>query len=577
MPATDSITDRNDPHEQNRARDDPDGAARRGLYAVVLLAGVFLVYNARGLWFGGDEWFIITDRGLTSGPGHLGLFEPHYEHWSTLPILAFRGLYSVFGLHSYWPYIAMVIIVHLAIVVLLWHVMVGSQVDGWVATCACAVFAAAGTGFENLTNAWQVQLISPIALGLGAILVTPESGARFTRRDAIAAALLSAAVMCSGVALPMLVAVALIAFVRRGWRVTVLTVAVPAALYGWWYLAYGRSEPFVAKPAPRAVPKFVWNGLTDALGDIARIQVVGTLVVVATLVWLAVRLVRGRDTSHLIVPVALAIGGITFLAATGYRRGNLGVVFGREVFSVDPATSRYAYVTIAFVLPVVALASQSLFRGSNGRRMLLAAITIVLVVAQARKLDYWTDLARPGKRSDRGAVLATAALARGSRKFLLSRPLNVFEPQVSVGEIVQMDHDGKLPPLDEATAADRLTVLARLDLVVGPDPVVPTRAVAHIESARRISTTTDTEGCVVARARPGNELVLRLDGPGTFRVRGEGPLVLRLRDGRNVEGETVGSLLPGDHDQVVSAGTANDLLVLSLPTDHPTVLCEVVQ
>ncbi len=210
--------------------------------------------------------------------------------------------------------------------------------------------------------------------------------------------------------------------------------------------------------------------------------------------------------------------------------------------------------------------------------MLLAAITIALVVGQARELDHQTDLARPGKQSDRGAVLATAALARGDRTFLLSRPLNAFEPQVTVGEIVAMDRDGKLPPLDEATEKDRLTVLGRLDLVVGPDAVVPACSVARVESARRISTTTNAEGCVVARARPGNELVLRLDGPGTFRVRGDGLLGLHLRGRRHgVDGETVYSVLSRNHDQVVSAGTADNELVVSLPPDHPTVLCDLVQ
>ena len=87
------------------ARRDSMRSARFGLYAVVVTATILLFVNARDLWFGGDDWFIITDRGLTSGPGRQGLFEPHFEHWSTLPILAWRGLYSTFGLRTFWPYI----------------------------------------------------------------------------------------------------------------------------------------------------------------------------------------------------------------------------------------------------------------------------------------------------------------------------------------------------------------------------------------------------------------------------------------------------------------------------------------
>ncbi len=546
-----------------------DRAAERALWLVVGLAAVVLVYVNRHSWFGGDEWFILTDRGLTAGPGHKGLFEPHYEHWTTVPILAFRGLYSLVGLHSYLPYIALVIVVHLATVVLLWHVMVRSKIDPWVALCFVAVFAVLGTGFENLTNAWQVTLVAPLALGLAAILVVPESGP-FTSRDAIAAAFMTIGMMCSGVALPMLLTVVLVALVRRGWRVAAATAAVPAAAYAIWYLAYGRESPAVAQTAPRAVPRFVWNGITDALGDVARLEAIGVIVVVAVSAWLVVQLLWRPIDRNLTVPVALAIGAVAFLAATGYRRGNL--------FGSDPAASRYAYVTVAFVLPLVALASQSLFRGSVWRRVVLILLTLVLVAAQVRKLDHQTDLARPGKDSDRGAVLATAALVREGRKFLLSRPLNAFEPQVTVDEIVQMDHDGKLPPIDEATVTDRLTVLARLDLFVGPDPVVPVSTVAHVKSARHLSLTTHADGCITVRARPDNELVLRITGPGTFRVRGEGLLALRLRDpATRAQGEIVYSVLPPHREQVVSASTTDGLLVVSFPTDHPTVLCDVVR
>jgi len=234
-------------------------------------------------------------------------------------------------------------------------------------------------------------------------------------------------------------------------------------------------------------------------------------------------------------------------------------------------------VTLAFVLPLVVRAGESLFRGSRGRRILLAAITIALLVGQTRKLDHQAALARPGKRSDRGAVLATAALVRDGQMFLLARPLNAFEPQVTVDKIVAMDRDGKLPPLREATARDFLTVLARLDLVVGPRAVVPPARVAHLVSTRRATVAPGSQGCLQVRAHPGNEVVLRLDGPGTFGIRGEGLLGARLRDPRHgVEGEIVYSVLARGQDAVMSAATADDLLVLTLPTAGPTDLCDLV-
>ncbi len=141
-----------------------------------------------------------------------------------------------------------------------------------------------------------------------------------------------------------------------------------------------------------------------------------------------------------------------------------------------------------------------------------------------------------------------------------------------------MDHDGKLPPLDEARVVDRLTVLARLDLFVGPDPVVPVRSVARVESSRHLDQTPAADGCVTVRAGPDNELVLRVSAPGTFRIRGEGLLGLRLRDpASGAQGEIVYSALEPDRVQVVSTSTTDGRLVVSLPTDRPTVLCDLVQ
>lgn len=549
----------------------PSVAVRLTFWCVVGVAAVVLVAVTRHMWFGGDEWFIITDRGITRGPGHDGILEPFNEHWSTLPILAYRALYATVGLHSYWPYIALTLLAHLAIVVLLWYVMLRAQIDAWVATGACAVFAVLGTGSENLLNAWQAQLIAPIALGLGALLLVPWSGTRFTGRDAGAAALLTAAVMCSGVALPVLGAVGIVAVVQRGWRVALGTLVVPAAVYLAWYARYG-SEARVADPTAGEMPRFVWDGLTGALGDVARHEVLGVLVVVAVVAWVAWKLGRRPFDRRLVVPGALALAGVAFLASTGWRRGGLP--------GADPAISRYAYVTVAFVLPLVAMASQTLFRGSAARRLALGVVTIALVVAQVRVLDHAAEVAEPGKRSDRGAMLATAALVRAGRgPFLYERPLHPFEPQVTVDEIAEMDRDGKLPSLDGATRRDRLTALARLELALRPEAVVTPADGTAVElgPARGIQVRPSSgTGCIELRADADNELVLRPSGSAALRVRGDGLVRMWLRDEeRRVDGEAVGAALEPDRDLVLSIAGIEGAVVLSLPTGTGTVLCDV--
>src|SRR2546423_7166450 len=122
--------------------------------------------------------------------------------------------------------------------------MVRSAIDPWLALGVTAIVAVPGPGFENLTNVWQVQLISPLALGLGALLLLPERG-RLGWRDAAVSLLLTIGMMCSGLAITMLGIVALVALIRRGWRVALAIAALPALAYAWWYIAYGSKEPDV--------------------------------------------------------------------------------------------------------------------------------------------------------------------------------------------------------------------------------------------------------------------------------------------------------------------------------------------
>ena len=439
--------------------------ARTALWVMIAGAAVVLALVDRRQWFTGDEFDILGFRGLTAPPGGFGLLEAHYGHWVTVPILAYRALFDVFGMRSYWPYLVLLFVVHLAVVVMLWYVMVRAAVDVWVALAACTLFAVLGIGFETLTAAWNMQLVLPLATGLAALLLLPEDGA-LEWRDAVVVVLLVAGLMSAGTGVPMLLTVAIVDLVRRRWRVTLAIVALPAVLYGAWYLQYSDSGlPVGVDSSPGKAPKFVWEGVTGAFADVARIHVLGYLVGIAVAVWLVVQLTKRPIDRNLLVPGALALSGVVLLAMTGWRRGNL--------ISVSPTTSRYAYLTVAFLVPLTAMAAQHLFHGSRARQR--------PVGGGGRRCGdragtFAHDLAQPWeavKQQDRGAVLATAQLVREGHPFLLQSPLGFFEPQMTVAKITEFDRDGKLESLDHATLADRLTVLARLTIdptTDGPRP-----------------------------------------------------------------------------------------------------------
>jgi len=65
-----------------------------------LVALLFYMTISRPMWFYLDEWDFLANR--TGGNLH-DLFRAHNEHWVTLPVLVYRGMWWVFGLHSYRP------------------------------------------------------------------------------------------------------------------------------------------------------------------------------------------------------------------------------------------------------------------------------------------------------------------------------------------------------------------------------------------------------------------------------------------------------------------------------------------
>ena len=85
------------------------------MHVLALIAfGTLLVVAVPVVLFGlGDyHWFFRDELGFLTGREAdtlARLFEPHNEHWSTLPIVLYRAALAVFGLRSYVPYQACVL------------------------------------------------------------------------------------------------------------------------------------------------------------------------------------------------------------------------------------------------------------------------------------------------------------------------------------------------------------------------------------------------------------------------------------------------------------------------------------
>ena len=248
------------------------------------LAG--LLWYTRRQWFTEDDWEFI--HRLIPGAGKLGLFVPHNEHWVTLPLLVFRGLFAVVGLRSYVPYLAVLLALHVITAHLMWRIMLRAGADALLATAVAAVFLVLGTGAENLDWAFQVGFVGSLAAGLGMVLAAQGPGPRHL----VAAWLLGvASLMCSGLGPIMVVAAALTALLVFGWRRALLTASVPMVVFAAWWLVVGRNPPTPPVPhgALGSVPDYVFTGITSAAADISGLAFVGALLLVPLAWWLAVR------------------------------------------------------------------------------------------------------------------------------------------------------------------------------------------------------------------------------------------------------------------------------------------------
>jgi hypothetical protein len=433
--------------------------------ATLVLAVPVLVWVNRDQWFSGDEWFVITSRGLGSNPQRLSLLAPHFEHWTTLPILAFKGMYALVAMRSYWPYVAMLIVVQLVVTHMLWRVLLRVGVHPPFATAVAALFAVMAVGWENLSTAWQITIIAPLALGYGALLVLPARGERFGRGDIGVWVLLTIGVMCSGTGVTMAMVVGIAALLRRGWKLALADVSVPALVWGTWYVTWGtegqRSQSSLGD-AITGLPGFVWRGMSDSFSGLFRIEILGPVVLVALAAWIVWRARPRVEPWPLLI--AMSAGALLGSALTGLRRAG-----------TDGGASRYAYVIVALLLPALALALQELvgpFVRRHGKAAVYAGAGVLvacLVVQVVALNDEISNEIFVGQMRPR--TLATALLLRDHQPVIASTLFPIItEPTPQT--VKRMYEAGELPSLDEVTHDDVLTTAEWVQMTVdGPGTV----------------------------------------------------------------------------------------------------------
>lgn len=366
--------------------------------------GLGLLWLGAGMTFFADEWALIEARSLGDPATWL---PPHNEHWSTLPILLYRGIVETIGIGSYVPYQAVVIALHLGVAFMIFRLVRRrlGPVAGFAAGLLVLLF---GSGFENLYWGFQTGLVGSMLLGLLALDVI--DGEATTRRAAVVAGLLVLNLMSSGIGLLFFVAVGVEWLLEARWRRFVPILAAPAAAYAGWYLAFGRGgsavfrNPFTLE-ALADVPPFVLRGIANAGRSITALPEALALVFVGGTVALAGWLAAQRRLPGRVPGLFAAI--LTQYTLTGLVRGNVSV--GQVEYT------RYTYVSGILLLLALATLAAALPVPDGWRWRRPVAVLAGAVLALA--LGFNLVLLAGGRalfldRADMTRALVTAGLAR---------------------------------------------------------------------------------------------------------------------------------------------------------------------
>ncbi|MDQ2959914.1 MAG: hypothetical protein M3R48_02530 [Candidatus Dormibacteraeota bacterium] len=431
------------------------GAGAAHAVSLIAALAVLTYYGARQ-WFFTDDWEFIV-RNLP-GPSRLGLFVPHNEHWSTIPLLVYKTLFAVFALRTYLPYELFDICLHVLAAHLLWRLALRVGANPWTATALAATFLALGMGYEQILSAFQATFELSLCCGLAWLLVT-DSGMRERPRVVAGWVLGVAASMSSGIALPMIAVVALATAGRRGLRSAAVAVSVPVAVNVAWYLAIRPQQTLPATGhALLLLPAFVARGLTATANGAVGLWWTGTALLVVLLGWM---LRRWR----VLPPIAWSgvVGSFILFAIVGLGRVALGVE--------QATTSRYLYLAAALLMPTVALALTAAAR----RRLLWQAAVLGLVAVStahgAVVLFHQFRQQTAVRAADRDIVMAAATVISSGTQVLGGQADPIYGPDIDLADLRTLVATGALRVTPPAPLSI-LTVESRIEVSVSDEPVL---------------------------------------------------------------------------------------------------------
>jgi hypothetical protein len=432
---------------------------------VELLAVPLLLAWGGRMWFFVDDWDFLSQRSI----GNIGdLFRPHYQHWVTLPVIAYRFLWWVFGLHSYAAYQLLVVVAHLAAAALLRVVMRRAGVGPWLATGFAVVFVFFGSGAENILVAFQVTFVGALAFGLAHLVLSDHDGP-LDRRDWFGLAAGFAGLLCSGVALTMIGVVGLAALVRRGWRIALVHTVPLGVAYLVWTLAAPAGQPTADYRAHSVweIVRFTSIGIQAMLGGFSGVRGLGIITAPLLVVGLSMFVARNGRTvlrGKCTATFALLVGAVAFLVVTAvFRAGQGGFLRFFVATGAERARqSRYVYLVAAMALPALALAAQTLIHAWRRAALVVALLLGVALVGNVVRLHSFTEV-----HSSRALVLTAPRLPIARQLPRTAEPT----PGLQIGWLLDQLPSGRIPPPPDQSPTALATYALEFGLERTPRPV----------------------------------------------------------------------------------------------------------
>jgi hypothetical protein len=425
--------------------------------AVEVIALPLLLFWGRHGWFTQDDWDFLSARSI----GRVDdLFRPHFQHWTTLPILPYRLLWTVVGIRSYVPYQAMIVVLHLAAAALLLVVMRRAGVGPWIATVAAGAFVFFGSGAENIFVAFQITFVGALVFGLVQLLLADHDGP-LGGRDWFGLLAGLAALMCSGVGITMVVVVGAAVLLRRGlagWRFALFHTAPLAGAYLLWLALAPKGQPAGNYHAQNVsqVWRFVVIGFEAAFARQGQIPFLGFLLGAVLVVGLVFAF-RGRGSWFPLGPLASSIallgGALLFLVLTGIvRAGQGGLLFLLNTSGPERAReSRYVYLIAAMALPALAIGADALIARWRHLAVPIVILLLLGLPGNIHRLMHPEDLHQFANSAATHAQivglprLPLAEQLRGSRRLVTIEYPRFAQEGLTYGWLIAGAESGRIP------------------------------------------------------------------------------------------------------------------------------------